>query len=282
MKKIIAAALLLPAITLVTGCAARTVPIYIPSASSSSSAAPPPPPPRQQEVAIPAPTKWLPPAGRIPPTQRPYQIDGRTYYPLPSAEGFIQDGVASWYGDPFHGRKTSNGEIYDMHGMTAAHKTLPMHTLLLVKNQENGSEAVVRVNDRGPFVKDRILDLSYAAAQKLGVLDKGTANVEIVALGEATTSGEGDRKGAHFLPHGDFRHGDFYVQIGAFVNQENANRLKEKMEKRGEKTEIQTYDDGSRIFYRVQVRAGTDLDQAGRFEQAMMEAGFTGAFVVAR
>ena len=98
--------------------------------------------------------------------------------------GYEEQGKASWYGEPFHGKKTSNGEIYNMYGDTAAHKTLPMDTMLLVKNLENGKTTTVRINDRGPFVQERILDLSYTKATTLGIIGKGTANVEIIALGQ--------------------------------------------------------------------------------------------------
>lgn len=239
-------------------------------------------PPSKHRVEIPATAKRTPPSGRIPATQRPYRIDGRTYYPLPSADGFVQRGIASWYGNPFHGRKTSNGETYNMHTMTAAHKTLPMNTRLLVKNLENGRESAVRVNDRGPFVKGRIIDLSYAAAQKLGVADKGTARVEIIALGEAASFRQGNRTVERFLPHQDFKHGEFFVQIGSFTNRDNAERLKDRMLGWGRKTVIQSYQSNGPLFYRVQVRAGTQLDQAKRVEAALTEAGFPGAFTVAR
>ncbi|MCI5166416.1 MAG: septal ring lytic transglycosylase RlpA family protein, partial [Candidatus Electrothrix sp. GM3_4] len=92
-----------------------------------------------------------------PGTQRPYVIKGQSYHPVSSAEGYEETGFASWYGDPFHGRKTANGETYDMYGVTAAHKTLPMNTMLLVKNLTNGKTATVRINDRGPFVDGRII-----------------------------------------------------------------------------------------------------------------------------
>jgi rare lipoprotein A len=119
---------------------------------------------------------------KLPATQRPYVIEGQTYYPVSSAEGYEETGLASWYGDPFHGRRTANGETYDMYGVTAAHKTLPMNTLLLVKNLANGKTATVRINDRGPFVDGRIIDLSYTTAKKLGVVQNGTEKVQIIAL----------------------------------------------------------------------------------------------------
>lgn len=111
-----------------------------------------------------------------------YVVYGKTYYPKQSSRGYVERGVASWYGTKFHGRKTSSGERYDMHQMTAAHKTLPLPTYALVKNLENGRSAIVKVNDRGPFVGDRIIDLSYAAAKKLGVDKKGLAQVEVVSI----------------------------------------------------------------------------------------------------
>ncbi len=112
----------------------------------------------------------------------PYTVLGKTYVLLPSAKGYRTTGMASWYGTKFHGRSTANGDEYDLYGMTAAHKTLPIPTYVLVTNLENNRQAVVRVNDRGPFVSNRVIDLSYAAAVKLGYADKGTAFVEVAAI----------------------------------------------------------------------------------------------------
>ncbi|MGH1471738.1 MAG: septal ring lytic transglycosylase RlpA family protein [Cellvibrionaceae bacterium] len=112
----------------------------------------------------------------------PYTVLGKTYRVMSSSDGFVQKGRASWYGTKFHGRKTSNGEVYDMYGMTAAHKTLPIPTFVRVKNLDNGKEVIVRVNDRGPFHGGRIIDLTYAAAKKLGFQSKGTAPVVVEAL----------------------------------------------------------------------------------------------------
>jgi len=112
----------------------------------------------------------------------PYTVLGQTYVLLPSAKGYRATGMASWYGTKFHGRSTANGDEYDLYGMTAAHKTLPIPTYVLVTNLENNRQAVVRVNDRGPFVSNRVIDLSYAAAVKLGYADKGTAFVEVAAI----------------------------------------------------------------------------------------------------
>jgi len=108
-----------------------------------------------------------------------YEVFGKRYHPLDSAQGFSEEGVASWYGKKFHGQRTSSGEVYDMYAMTAAHKTLPIPVFVEVNNLDNGRKAIVKVNDRGPFHEGRVIDLSYAAATRLGVAATGTANVSI-------------------------------------------------------------------------------------------------------
>ncbi|MBC6429178.1 MAG: septal ring lytic transglycosylase RlpA family protein [Cellvibrionales bacterium] len=112
----------------------------------------------------------------------PYSLFGQTYEVLPASDGFVQEGLASWYGRKFHGRPTATGEPFDMHALTAAHRTLPLPTYALVTNLENGQSEVVRINDRGPFHAERIIDLSWAAAAKLGFAGQGTARVRVVAL----------------------------------------------------------------------------------------------------
>ena len=115
---------------------------------------------------------------------RTYEVFGREYRVLDSAEGYVEEGMASWYGEKFHGRPTASGERYDMHGLSAAHRTLPLHTWVEVTNLENGRALVIRVNDRGPFARtgERILDLSYGAARELDVVAAGTARVRVRAL----------------------------------------------------------------------------------------------------
>jgi len=115
-------------------------------------------------------------------TNKPYKIAGQWYYPILSANGYDEKGIASWYGKDFHGKKTSNGERYDMHAISAAHPTLPMGTKVRVTNLENGKNMVLRINDRGPFVKSRLIDLSYAAAKQMGYAAKGTTRVRVQAL----------------------------------------------------------------------------------------------------
>ncbi len=210
----------------------------------------------------------------IPPTQKPYVINNIRYYPISSASGYSDIGIASWYGPDFHGRPTSNGERYNMYGITAAHKILPMNTMLLVQNLENGREIVVRVNDRGPFVRGRIIDLSFGSAKKLGVIKKGTAKVRIIALAP-TRDGK-------FIQQPSFTEGEFFVQIGAFRQKHNALRLQKRFADAGHTAVIRQYQSKNEAFFRVQVYVGTLLQHALRAEQALLEKGYRGAFIVAR
>lgn len=233
-------------------------------------------PPEPPAVPVPGATT------AVPPTQRPYRVMGKTYYPLPSSQGYEETGIASWYGGKFHGRKTSNGETYDMHEVSAAHKTLPMNTMVLVENLDNGSEIVLRINDRGPFVKGRIIDLSFNAAKQLRMADKGTAQVRVTALGEAKKFTEGTRTVERFLPHEDLSKGDFFVQLGSFADKKNADRLRSRMAEQGEQARILPFRHGGKQFYRVQIHAGTTLSAARRREQTLNAGGFPDAFVFAR
>jgi len=222
------------------------------------------------------PTPEPPPSGK-PGYPKPYKVLGKWYQPLPHSEGFRQNGVASWYGREFHGKKTSNGEIYDMHAMTAAHKTLPLGTYVRVHNLENNRSAVVRINDRGPFVHGRIIDLSYAAADDIGIVDSGTARVEVVALGKpASTGGTTPAYAAE-----DYSHGNFTFQVGAFLNRENAERQKRQLEQRYNNAHITVYDRGDKIFYRVRVGRFTTLQEAEQQEAILIQDGFADAMLVA-
>lgn len=142
-----------------------------------------------------------------------YAVEGRKYEVMKSSGGYKTRGIASWYGTKFHSKRTSSGDDYNMYAMTAAHKTLPLPTYVKVRNLNNGREAIVKVNDRGPFRNDRLIDLSYAAATRLGLLPKGTAPVEIEAL----------TRGKH-IAH-------YYVQAGAFSTEKFANALQAKLAK---------------------------------------------------
>ena len=148
---------------------------------------------------------------------RPYKVFGKKYIPLKKIVPFKEKGYASWYGKKYHGNKTSIGEVYDMYQMTAAHKTLPLPCFVKVTNIKNNKTVIVRVNDRGPFIKDRIIDLSYAAAHRLDIIEKGSEEVEIeVIVSNKKESKKNNTKG-------------FFLQVGAFSKENNAIDLVEKI-----------------------------------------------------
>jgi rare lipoprotein A len=210
---------------------------------------------------------------------KPYRVNGRWYQPISHARGFEQEGVASWYGRKFHGRKTSSGETYNMYAVTAAHKTLPLGTYVRVRNLRNGKVLDVRINDRGPFARGRIIDLSYTAAKTLGVVGPGTAPVKITALG-APAEGSAAGKAPGYVPV-DYYSGNFTFQVGAFAEQSNARRLVSKLEQRYGNAHMTTYFDGQRTFYRVRVGRSGSLEQAEAYEQALIRDGFAETFIVA-
>ncbi len=217
---------------------------------------------------------------RAPGHTKPYKIAGKTYHPMASAKGFSQTGKASWYGKKFHGRKTANGEIYNMYAMTAAHKTLPLGTWVRVHNLSNKRSIVVRVNDRGPFVRGRIIDLSYTAAKKLGVVGPGTAPVKVVALGRASGDPNISKKPVTYTPLNYFK-GNFTVQVGAFKDRTNAERLRKKLGKLYTNAHITEYSDYRGRFYRVRVGRYTSLEPAERFSRQLILDGADSAFAVA-
>ncbi|PIP80168.1 MAG: septal ring lytic transglycosylase RlpA family lipoprotein [Gammaproteobacteria bacterium CG22_combo_CG10-13_8_21_14_all_40_8] len=198
-----------------------------------------------------------------------YEIAGLRYFVLNSSVGFNQTGNASWYGRKFHGKRTSSGEPYDMYSMTAAHKTLPLPTYVEVVNLQNGKKIIVKVNDRGPFHPDRIIDLSYAAAKKLDFINKGTALVSITALQP------GIPESAHQLSTG------YLVQFGAFSD----NRAAQKMALTTEETLKQKVDvvaiqlDGN-LLYRVRLGPFSTKQQAILWIEKALSQGIDGAKLV--
>jgi rare lipoprotein A len=160
------------------------------------------------------------------------------YFPT----GNIQKGMASWYGEDFQGKPTSNKETYDMYSMTAAHKTLPFGTFVKVTNLTNGKSVVVRINDRGPFVKGRIIDLSFAAAQKIGMSETGIAPVVIKVLKRFSPKKSSQR---------------YAIQVGSYTIKQNARALKSKLLKNYDKVYIAEHKTPSQIYYRVRIRTRT-------------------------
>jgi len=166
----------------------------------------------------------------------------RTAPAAPIVQG--EEGIASWYGHPYHGRRSASGEIYNMYDMTAAHRTLPFGTQVKVHDLENGRDVTVRINDRGPFVEGRIIDLSYASAQAMGMNGVARVRLEILGFGAAPEEP-----------------GIFAVQVGAFSDPANADRLKALIEASFAPVTIQSFDRGDGIFYRV--RVGSESTEAG-------------------
>ena len=226
----VAKALLLPALVMLVGCASS------PSATPASPNAG-----RYQISQDRAPTRVLKASEvrDVVPTainrtmagnRSPYEVLGKRYRVMSSEEGYFERGVASWYGEKFHGHKTSNGEIFDMYEVSAAHKSLPIPSFLKVTNLDNNRSIVVRVNDRGPFHGDRIIDLSYAAAVKLGYADRGTARVELEAI---VVKGDAPRERIEqpqLARVGGGKIANQYLQVGAYSMRGSAQEVAEQLQ----------------------------------------------------
>jgi rare lipoprotein A len=186
--------------------------------------------------------------------KNPYTVLGKTYHLIEDERSYKERGKASWYGKKFHGRRTSNGEIYDMYAMTAAHKTLPIPSYVRVTNVTNGRSAVVRVNDRGPFHADRIIDLSYAAAQRLGILTAGTGlvDVEIILSGDAAPTA-GTKQALNQVAPGSELPPNTYLQIGAFSSEASARQFAADVGRRLNYPVILSRTQTGNVVYRVRV-----------------------------
>ena len=238
---------------------------------------------RPDTVTLPGDAGPPPSVNLLPPSQRPYTINGETYYPLPSASGYMETGKASWYGHPFHGRRTSSGETYDMYKVSAAHKVLPLGTYVLVENLANGKSIVLSINDRGPFVKGRIIDLSYAAASAIDVVGPGVADVRVTALAKEVGRAR-SRTGISepVLESKDFSRGAFTVQAGAFKDKENAARVAERLRALFDKVDVEvSAHPEAGTLYRVRVSQAQSLFEAQAIERRLESLGFEGAFVTA-
>jgi rare lipoprotein A len=204
-----------------------------------------------------------------------YEIAGQRYYVLDSSDGFRESGIASWYGRDFHGRSTSSGEIYDMNLLTAAHKNLPLPTWVEVTNLSNGRRVIVKVNDRGPFVEGRVIDLSRRAADELGMIESGTARVQVRALGAPASGPPAPVVAAAEQPRENRSGGGFafistaeagvvapdsqpfrpmYVQVGAFADRNNANKLAKQLKDGGfSGSFVLTTGEGRERIHRVRI-----------------------------
>ncbi|GAB4441856.1 MAG: septal ring lytic transglycosylase RlpA family protein [bacterium] len=208
----------------------------------------------------------------------PYERFGKKYYPIlpEAAADYREVGIASWYGEDFHGLPTTTGEIYNMYDYTAAHKTLPLGLFVKVKNLENKKEVILRLNDRGPFVDGRIIDLSYAAAKDLDMVNKGTAKVELEVLGYPVY--EGDR--LTFRKPESYDAPFYRIQIGAFKVKENADRLAKTFTEKDVDVKVVEYMSKDGLFYRVRVGSFKKIEDAERYQKELKKIGFAKTFIV--
>jgi rare lipoprotein A len=203
-----------------------------------------------------------------------YVVYGKRYYTLPTSKGYREQGTASWYGTKFHGKRTSSGEPYDLYAMTAAHKTLPLPTYVEVTNLDNNRSVIVKVNDRGPFHEDRLIDLSYSAASRLDILPTGTGRVEVRAIdpdeydntAPLTTEPPAEAQDNSIL----------YLQVGAFSNRDNAERLQGDLQgqKIGAVRVIEASTDTG-TYYKVQVGPLASEMEANRVTQELKTFGIS-------
>lgn len=225
----------------------------------------------------------------------PYTVWGKSYRVLPSNDGYVQRGTASWYGEKFHGHKTSNGEVFDMYAMSAAHKSLRIPGYARVTNLDNGRSVVVRVNDRGPFHGDRLIDLSYAAAKKLGYQARGTASVEVAAItvqpdgrmllaGKpfgtegtvATVAAPPEPSGQASVDAGQA----LFIQLGAFTNRDPAETMRSRvLGVLDHPVRVREISTGNGRFHRVQVGPFQTEDDA-RYAQNILESRGFGQSIV--
>ena len=210
---------------------------------------------------------------RTPATMRTYTINGKTYYPETVSVGDTQNGHASWYGPNFHGKKTSNGETYSMYAQTAAHKTYPMNTMVKVTNLDNGKVTTVRINDRGPFVSGRVIDLSKKAAADIDVVARGTAPVKLEVIGFHGHTVSKDAPASQRVVTG----GTFMVQVGAFRNKSGAEIYQRQYDgKGGYKAVVREFEyDG---LYRVFLTGFRSEDEARDVADRIYH--LDGAFIV--
>ncbi len=213
---------------------------------------------------------------------RPYTVFNKTYYPLKDAAGYHERGIASWYGRKFHGKFTSDGEHYDMYAMTAAHKTLPLPSYARVRNLNNGRSVIVRVNDRGPFLENRLIDLSYAAAAKLGILGTGTGIVEVDGLAPGETEPQTTTAKAEVAAPVSGNQADsprLYLQVGAFASKDNAETLRSRLEQ-ADFTQVSVEQVSAASLYRVRIGPLANVAESDKLAQRIAAYGIRNAYVV--
>lgn len=223
---------------------------------------------------------------------KPYQVFGKRYYVMSSSKNYKERGIASWYGSKFHSRNTSSGERYNMLAMTAAHRSLPLPTYVEVKNLNNGKKVIVKVNDRGPFESSRIIDLSYAAAKKLGIVGHGTAKVEITAIDPRQYNDKTYRAPvfvAKNTTHQALRASNqtkraaaaVYLQVGAFSNKSYAEKLQKHLQSVIHSPVHITRLHKTKTLYRVQIGPIKDQASISKINQQLNSLGLNGKVLYA-
>jgi rare lipoprotein A len=209
---------------------------------------------------------------------KPYTVFNKTYYPLKDASGYRERGVASWYGRKFHGKRASSGETYDMYALSAAHKTLPLPSYARVRNLTNNRGIIVRVIDRGPFLDNRLIDLSYTAAARLGILGAGTGLVEV----EGVTPDETPALAAQTpVPEPTAAVPKLYVQAGAFTNIDNARALRARLENGDFRPiEIQTDQLDNHTVHRVRIGPLASIEEGDRVAARAASFGIDSVYVI--
>ena len=212
-----------------------------------------------------------------------YKVYGKTYYTLPSSKGYTARGTASWYGTKFHGKRTSSGEPYDLYAMTAAHKTLPLPTYVEVTNLKNGRSVIVKVNDRGPFHGDRLIDLSYSAAAKLDILQYGTGQVEIRAIDTQQVATAEPPTEAVAFPAATQVNEALYLQVGAFSSRGNAQRMQADLlsQNIGAVRIVETSTEAG-TFFKVQVGPLASHTEVNRVTQDLKTLGINNSHSIVR
>ncbi|MCB1762652.1 MAG: septal ring lytic transglycosylase RlpA family protein [Gammaproteobacteria bacterium] len=252
-----------------------------------------PPPKTLPEIGDSAPEQRLDPdtiadaVPRIEPRSRygnpdSYWIFGKRYQVMNDGRGYRETGIASWYGTKFHGRYTSNREPYDMYAMTAAHTSLPLPTYVRVNNLQNGRSIVVRVNDRGPFHDNRIIDLSYAAATKLGILERGTGLVEVIAIDPRQPLPQQLSVVAQQQPPSPVdANPDMFIQVGAFSNRHNADRLRLQLQSKLDRpVRIHAGQHQGQDYFRVQVGPLADIEQSDVVARKLLQLGMNEMHII--
>ena len=214
-----------------------------------------------------------------------YVVRGKRYYVMQDSRNFVERGVASWYGKKFHGHRTSSGETYDMYKMSAAHKNLPLPTYVEVRHLHNGKSIIVRVNDRGPFHDNRIIDLSYAAAKKLGITTRGTGVVEIRAIDPYQYHRDrhmAQKTAAEPIITTNATSSDYrlFLQVGAFVSRTNAEQLRSRLLAELGSHSINTGYNEEKNVYRVRIGPLINVEQADKLAMRIAQLGFAEPHIV--